>query len=194
MQAFTHPSYTEVDSQTVNYISSFQRLEFIGDAVLDYLFTYFVYQKNQKLLPEAITNLRSSLVNNVFYASIVIKYNLHTTLRCSSPTLQASIAQYVKRYKCGKYEQLGALINDAHFTEVLLKADGFASLHYADDVEVPKALADIFEALIGAIYIDNGFDLDALWRVVYRLIKVEVGKFNQKKTYLVAYFTKYLIT
>lgn len=176
MQAFTHSSYQEENStQTVNYISSFQRLEFIGDAILDYLITYFVYQKNQKLLPEDITNLRTSLVNNAFYSFIVIKYNLHTVLRCSNRQLQASIAQYAKKYKCAKYRQLGALINDAQFTEELLKAEVSASQHNADDVEVPKVLADIFEALVGAIYIDNGFDLDALWRVVYRLIKVEVG-------------------
>lgn len=183
MQAFTHPSYTVVDSNTqaVNYISSFQRLEFIGDAVLDYLITYFVYQKNQKLLPEGITNLRTSLVNNVFYSSIVIKYNLHTALRCSSPSLQASIAQYVKKYKCCKYEQLGALINDAHFSEELLKVEASVSQDNDDDVEVPKALADIFEALVGAILIDNGFDFDALWRVVYRLIKVEVGKCSKTR-------------
>lgn len=204
MQAFTHSSYTEVDTgisnnatafAAFNHISSFQRLEFIGDAVLDYLITFFVYQKNQRLLPSEITDLRASLVNNVFYSSIVIKYNLHRALRCSSGALLQSVAQYVKKYKCAKFEQLGALINDARFSEVLSSLEreqeqeeeraeeqegagqwmGSFDPRQTDD-EVPKSLADIFEALIGAIFIDNGFDLDALWLIVYRLIKVEVGK------------------
>ena len=210
MQAFTHSSYTEVDTgissstssssaafAAFNHISSFQRLEFIGDAVLDYLITFFVYQKNQRLLPSEITDLRASLVNNVFYSSIVIKYNLHRALRCSSGALLQSVAQYVKKYKCAKFEQLGALINDARFSEVLSGLEreqeqeqeeagaeeqegagewmGAFDPRQTDD-EVPKSLADIFEALIGAIFIDNGFDLDALWLIVYRLIKVEVGK------------------
>ena len=184
MQAFTHPSYTEVDTSAsfaaYNHISSFQRLEFIGDAVLDYLITFFVYNKNQKLLPSQITDLRASLVNNVFYSAVVIKYNLHKALRCSSVHLQESISQYVKKFKVGMYEQmftvLGGHINDHRFRSVLgsLVEAEEADLRHIDD-EVPKALADIFEALVGAIYIDNGFKLDALWPVVYRLIKREVG-------------------
>ena len=40
----------------------------------------------------------------------------------------------------------------------------------AEDIEVPKALGDIFESVAGSIYLDSGLSLDAVWRVYYRFI------------------------
>lgn len=45
----------------------------------------------------------------------------------------------------------------------------------AEDVDVPKALGDIFESLAGAVFIDSGKSLDTVWRVFYRLMKNEIG-------------------
>lgn len=46
----------------------------------------------------------------------------------------------------------------------------------AEDVEVPKALGDVFESVAGAIFLDSGMSLDAVWRVYYRMMKTEIGK------------------
>lgn len=45
----------------------------------------------------------------------------------------------------------------------------------AEDVEVPKALGDVFESVAGAIFLDSGMSLDAVWRVYYRMMKNEIG-------------------
>ena len=45
----------------------------------------------------------------------------------------------------------------------------------AEDVEVPKALGDVFESLAGAIYLDSGMSLDAVWGVYYKIMKSEIG-------------------
>lgn len=45
----------------------------------------------------------------------------------------------------------------------------------AEDVEVPKALGDVFESLAGAIYLDSGMSLDAVWSVYYAIMKNEIG-------------------
>ncbi len=47
-----------------------------------------------------------------------------------------------------------------------------------EDVEIPKALGDIFESVAGAIYLDSGMSLDTVWRVYYRLMKPQIGKGN----------------
>jgi endoribonuclease Dicer len=39
-----------------------------------------------------------------------------------------------------------------------------------DDFEAPKYLADIFESVAGAIYIDSGFDLPVVWNVYYKIL------------------------
>ena len=36
-------------------------------------------------------------------------------------------------------------------------------------VEVPKVLGDVFEAIIGAVFLDCGHDLPTVWRVYNRL-------------------------
>ncbi len=48
----------------------------------------------------------------------------------------------------------------------------------AEDVEVPKALGDIFESVAGAVYLDSGRSLDAVWRVYRRMMRAEVERFS----------------
>ena len=45
----------------------------------------------------------------------------------------------------------------------------------AEDVEVPKALGDVFESVAGAIFLDSGMSLDAVWRVYHRMMRQEIG-------------------
>lgn len=44
-------------------------------------------------------------------------------------------------------------------------------------VEVPKALGDLFEAVAGAMYIDSGQDLDRVWQVYLPILKPSIGKY-----------------
>lgn len=50
----------------------------------------------------------------------------------------------------------------------------------AEDVEVPKALGDVFESVAGAIFLDSAMSLDAVWRVYYRIMKMEIGNHSLK--------------
>lgn len=47
-----------------------------------------------------------------------------------------------------------------------------------EDVEVPKALGDIFESVAGAIYLDSNMSLDTVWRVYYSMMKPEIGEYT----------------
>ena len=44
------------------------------------------------------------------------------------------------------------------------------------DVEVPKVLGDVLEAVAGAVYVDSGNDLETVWRVFFPLLKPSIGK------------------
>nr|WOZ50365.1 endoribonuclease Dcr 1-like protein [Sogatella furcifera] len=48
----------------------------------------------------------------------------------------------------------------------------------AEDVEVPKALGDVFESVAGAIFLDSGMSLDAVWMVYYHMMKNEIDQFS----------------
>ena len=81
LQALTHASYT------INKITeSYERLEFLGDAILDYLVTCHLASLFDTLTPGQITDLRSALVNNNTLAEIAVKHKLHAHLlhqRCA---------------------------------------------------------------------------------------------------------------
>ena len=43
------------------------------------------------------------------------------------------------------------------------------------DSESPKFLADIFESVAGAIYLDSDRSLDAVWKAYYPIMKPYLG-------------------
>nr|XP_033809161.1 endoribonuclease Dicer [Geotrypetes seraphini] len=47
-----------------------------------------------------------------------------------------------------------------------------------EDIEVPKAMGDIFESLAGAIYIDSGMSLEMVWHVYYPMMRPLIEKFS----------------
>lgn len=52
-----------------------------------------------------------------------------------------------------------------------------------EDIEVPKAMGDIFESLAGAIYMDSGMSLEMVWQVYYPMMRPLIGivSFLKKK-------------
>ena len=90
LQALTHASYAY---NTITY--SCERLEFLGDAVLDYLITSHLVTKDNKLTPGRITDLRSALVNNNNLADICVRNGLQKHLLQLSPELFKRIDFYV---------------------------------------------------------------------------------------------------
>ena len=62
-----------------------QRLEFLGDAVLDYILTDHFYRKYySNCTPALLTNLRKASVNNCCYAHAAVKAGLHKHILHSS--------------------------------------------------------------------------------------------------------------
>ena len=94
LEAFTHPSYTE---NTIT--GSYQRLEFLGDAILDFLVTQHIYNSKKDLAPGELTDLRSALVNNNIFAVIAVNNDYHRYLKELSPDLFTTIENFVKGVK-----------------------------------------------------------------------------------------------
>lgn len=164
LEAMSHPSYIR------NRLTrSYERLEFLGDAILDFLITSHVFENCRQLKPGELTDLRSALVNNVTFASYVVKHNLHKYL-CSqlNPVLDKAILNFVQHQEQRDHQII---------EEVLYLIDEEES-HIAEYVEVPKVLSDIFESLVGAIFLDCGGDLQTVWSVIYRIMWKEIENFS----------------
>ncbi|XP_046434103.1 endoribonuclease Dicer isoform X3 [Neodiprion fabricii] len=165
LQAFSHSSYSP------NVITaSYERLEFLGDAILDFLITAYIFENFDNLSPGQLTDLRSALVNNITFACLAVRYGLHTYLLAYSPLLIDMVDKFV-----AFQEQREHAIDD-ELLYVLLEETRHSM---AEFVSVPKVLGDIFEALAGAIYLDSGKSLTKVWEIFYALMHREIDIFSK---------------
>jgi ribonuclease-3 len=110
-KAFTHKSALKEYEQ---FTESFETLEFIGDSVLGFVITKFLFDRFEKRQEGFLTKARTKLVRGETLAKIALKLGLNEL--------------------------------------VIMDEKGVRN----GWVNNPKILEDVFEALIGAIYMDIG--------------------------------------
>lgn len=141
--AFTHRSYVNEHKKTAQEHN--ERLEFLGDAVLELAVTRFLYQNYDE--PEGIlTNWRSALVRT---------------------------------------ESIGAAATRLGFEKMLRLSRGEKR---GSDRARQQILANSFEAVIGAIYLDQGYDKAEKFiadNIISTLPEIlESGSWRDSKSYL----------
>ena len=112
IEAITHRSYAVENN--LKYDN--QRLEFLGDAVLELILTEYLYDRYPDAPEGDLTKIRSGLV------------------------CEASLAAIARHIDLGKYLRIGR-------GEAELKGNTRDS-----------TLADLFEAVLGALYFDSGYE------------------------------------
>lgn len=135
-EALTHRSFL---NETKESIPSNERLEFLGDAVLELLVSGYLFEKFPHFPEGRLTNLRSAIVNT------------------------KTLAQVAKRLRLGDFMYL------SKGEEV---GGGRSNI---------SLLADVFESVLGAIYIDQG--IVAARKVLTKFIFPQVSKFVKKGCY-----------
>ncbi|KAK1405446.1 ribonuclease 3-like protein 3 [Heracleum sosnowskyi] len=138
-QAFTHQSYQQK-------CESYERLEFVGDSVLNLLITQQQFYMYPDLPPGMLSPLRSANVDTEKLARVAIKYDLLKYLRHNNRKLSQQVRGFLKALP--KYP-----------------------LHSYGLIDPPKVLADIVESTIGAVYIDSNSSMDITWEVVKDLLE-----------------------
>ena len=114
-QAFIHRSY--INENTGTGLSHNERLEFLGDAVLELIVTDFLFKKYPTYTEGELTAIRSALVNAITISSIASKIGMNDYLLLSKGESKDN----------GKARQY--------------------------------ILANTYEALVGAIYLDQGYSV-----------------------------------
>ncbi|WJX95975.1 endoribonuclease Dicer [Trifolium repens] len=137
LQAFVHPSYNKHGG------GCYQRLEFLGDAVLDFLITSYLYSAYPSLKPGQLTDLRALSVNNKAFACVAVERCFDQYLLCDSKELSKAVKRYV--------DYIRRSVSDSG-------NDG--------GPKSPKALGDLVESCVGAILLDSGFDLNEVWKIM----------------------------
>ncbi|XP_059073603.1 ribonuclease 3-like protein 2 [Cryptomeria japonica] len=124
---------------------SYERLEFLGDAILGQLVTVYLY--NPDMQPGILTRLRSANVRNETLAHVAVKHGLFSYLRFESTDLKEAIEK---------------------FTPI---AKNEVKHHRSYHSNAPKALADIVESIAGAVFVDSENSVDKVWKLVQRHLR-----------------------
>ena len=114
-QAFIHRSY--INENSGSKLSHNERLEFLGDAVLELIVTDYIYHKYPDHNEGELTAYRSSLVSGASIGSVAREIGMSDFLLLSK----------------GESKDVGKARSDI--------------------------LADAYEAYIGAVYLDQGYDV-----------------------------------
>ncbi|WP_416826876.1 ribonuclease III [Ectobacillus polymachus] len=134
IQAFTHSSY--VNEHRKKPHEDNERLEFLGDAVLELTVSQYLFQKYPTMSEGELTKLRASIV------------------------CEPSLVQFANELSFGEFVLLG-------------KGEEMTGGR-----ERPALLADVFEAFIGALYLDQG--LAVVWNFLTEIVypKINEGAFS----------------
>ncbi|URE43890.1 Ribonuclease III domain [Musa troglodytarum] len=143
-------SITHASQQELGVFFSYQRLEFLGDSVLDLLIMWHLFQRYKDIGPGELTDLRSASVNNENLAQVAVRHKLQQHLQHNSGLLLEKITEFVKR------------LEDSDENKCMLLSNGPS--------KVPKVLGDMVESIAGAILIDTKLDLDKVWEIFEPLL------------------------
>lgn len=114
-QGLTHSSFS--NELKINKNGNYERLEFLGDAVLELMSSQFFFKENPEMNEGQLTRLRSSLV------------------------CEQALAFCARELELPKYILLG-------------KGEEATGGRDRDSI-----ISDVFEAVLGALYLDGGFDI-----------------------------------
>ncbi|KAM3395237.1 ribonuclease 3-like protein 3 isoform X2 [Capsicum galapagoense] len=157
-QAFTHPSYHK------DYIS-YERLEYVGDSVLNLMITKEQFSRYPNLPPGLLSPLRAANVDTEKLARVAVNHSFHKYLRHGRPILARRVlylsSPSLPLDKCYLYSQIQSFIN------VLPDYP----LHSHGLINAPKVLADVVESTIGAVFIDSNSSIDTTWEVAKTLLE-----------------------
>ncbi|EFQ33220.1 RNase3 domain-containing protein [Colletotrichum graminicola M1.001] len=138
--AFKHPSYPRAYEDLPNY----QRLEFLGDALLDMVCVDFLFKKFPDADPQWLTEHKTAMVSNQFLACLCVQLGLHKHVLSGHASLLNQTQDFVGVLECAKQDAA---------------ADGtFSQCYWIHVKQAPKFLSDVVEAYIGALFVDSGYD------------------------------------
>ena len=147
--AFTHSS--DMDSP----VPDLQRLEFLGDAVLDWVCIWWLFDNNPDKNPQWLTEHKMAMVSNMFLAALAITLDFDKLVALRTSKLAAAIFDYAGKVR-------------AELAKPDCKPNFWMHL---GELKPPKALSDLVESTLGAILIDSEFDYTKIEAFFERHVK-----------------------
>lgn len=182
LEAITHPGCTEAST-----FVSYQRMEFLGDSVLDMVIVDKLFRHENKFNHVDMHLYKSASVNEYFLGFLC----LHTSTTVEDYEKEAHIDQKTgevtfshknKHFPLFKFmrnhnHEVAKAQQTAYQNYLHLKEDILNQLYYGRDfpwtllacINAEKFFSDIIEAILGAIFIDSNGSFDVINRVIDKL-------------------------
>jgi endoribonuclease Dicer len=134
--AMTHPSYMG------SIVPDYQRLEFLGDSILDMVCIRNLYDRFPDRDPQWLTEHKMAMVSNKFLGAVAVDLDFDKYLYYSGVHIPQQIRDYAFK------------IRDA-----LPDAKRNKHIDFWTEIEdAPKCLSDTVESYIGAVFVDSNFN------------------------------------
>lgn len=147
--ALTHGSHQN------GHCVSYQKYEYLGDAIVGFLLLSHFYNIYPHLGPDDLTKLRGPALSNDLFARVIVTNGIHELFWYKSDGMKQDIAAAAT-----------AILNEEDDENDVCKT-----------ILVPKVLGDLLEAILGAIVVDQGMRLDKVKDVALRLLRTELDRF-----------------
>ena len=176
VEALTHPSYA-LGVRTRPY----DRLEFLGDAVLDMVVSHLLYRDKKEYSPGQMYIRKVAVVNQHFLAFICL--NAYTTADAFMARTLDDETAVLEREENVVYLWQCLLQSNSHVMEdmavtcaryqkgkeTITKALEEGRIHpwaALTALQAPKFFSDIIESLLGAVYLDSRGDMEIVRKVL----------------------------
>lgn len=181
VEALTHASHP----QSLGFGTlSYERLEFLGDSVLDMIVTDYLYRAPEKYSPGHIFLRKSAMVNSHILAFLCLRACLKLTAEMAKPDYAGNIVveseeQSVYLWQCllhsshqvlddqattwARFSKWQSEMEESFERDDIFPWAGLTRLHAA------KVFSDMIESLLGAVYLDSKGNLDEVRRVLRTL-------------------------
>jgi endoribonuclease Dicer len=180
VEALTHASY-----QQNSYTPSYERLEFLGDCVLDMIVTDYLYHAPGKNYSPGHMHLRkSALVNGHFLAYICLRMSCSVDSFMPRPNAQGRIEEIVDTkdiplWKCLLHSSPKVLEDQQNAaTRFRLRREEIEEFLTTGTIfpwasltrlQAPKLFSDMVESIIGATFLDSQGDIPVVRQILYNL-------------------------
>ncbi|KAM0549771.1 hypothetical protein ACHAPJ_009210 [Fusarium lateritium] len=154
--AFKHPSWP------YESVPNYQRLEFLGDALLDMAIVDYLYRQFPHADPQWLTEHKMAMVSNQFLGCLCVKLSLHKHLLFTTSAMIGQIHDYVAELEIAEEDAR----KEAEAEGVLMRKNFWLKASAP-----PKAYADSIEALIGAMFVDSKYDYSVVENFFNKFIK-----------------------
>ena len=112
-QALTHKTYAFEADEPIPYN---ERLEFLGDSILNFIIAKYLYQKNMFFSEGELTRRRAQLVNNKKLSTIAKSLNLGSYLKLGKGEIQQHGNLNNKNLANACEALIGAIYSDSDMT------------------------------------------------------------------------------